>query len=1326
MSAPDTIPKLRQLVERCMLADQRILHRRLDGIERKARELGPPPAHIVRPVLESIKQSADRRLARLDSLPGVEFPEDLPISQRRDEIAAAIKAHQVVVVCGETGSGKSTQLPKLCLTLGRGIGGLIGHTQPRRIAARGVAQRVADELGVPMGKPDSPVGFKVRFGDQTGPGTMIKLMTDGILLAETQSDRLLEQYDTIIIDEAHERSLNIDFLLGYLRQLLPKRPDLKIIITSATIDPERLSAHFNNCPIVNVSGRTYPVEVVYRPYEAHDEDEAEDRYEHAIVSSIAELTSYGPGDILVFLPGEREIRETAELLAEAGWGRNRDTELVPLFARLTAAEQMKVFQPHGGTRIVLSTNVAETSVTVPGIRYVIDAGMARISRYSPRTKVQRLPIEPISQASAEQRKGRCGRLGPGVCIRLYSEEDFAKREKFTQPEILRTNLASVILQMKALKLGDPREFPFVDPPDNRMIQDGYDTLIELGAIDETSGGELTKTGREMARLPMDPRIARIVLAGRDEACLREALVIASALAIQDPRERPMEKQAEADVAHERFRDPDSDFISYLKLWAFWRKHSRELSASKLRRWARDHFLSFVRLREWEEVHRQLREMVLELGAREHEKIGSYEQIHRAILTGLLSNIGTKGEQFEYKGARDNKFFLFPGSGVFKEKPKWVVAAELVRTTKLYARTVAKIDPAWAEHLGAHLLKRSYSDPHWDSRSQRVLAFEKVTLFGLELVAKRRMHYGPIDPVAARELFLRHALTEGDFPTRGQFAQHNAELVEHVKEMETKLRRSDLLLDVAARAAFFDDKIPPDVYSGQAFERWRHDAEKANPKLLFMSRGDVLNTAIPGIENLIALFPDELDLGGINCELVYHSEPGTELDGITAIVPLEALTRIEPDRGDWLVPGLLVEKVEMLIRGLPKNLRTVFVPASQAAEEAAAIMLAKYAGEPLLTALSKALAEIGDQQIPDALLRAEPVPRHLMLNYRVVDAGGATLAMGRDVYELRRELAGTLVQSLAKLPDPVHNRAKVMKWDFGDLERQVEVSPTEMVHEGRKVRPGGLKVVAYPALVDEVTHAALRLMPTAQAAGDAHQRGVLRLMALEHRDQLEAEVRRMSGWQEMALLYSTAGSPVDIKRLLMDRTAEVAFLGKLENAQEMRLEAEFRAALMVGEDKVEAAAREVAGVMHRTMRQAQSTLLLLDRTKLPAQQEAAADVRDQLDHLLVPDYLRITPWEWLSEYPRYLKAVESRLLKLHGAGMAKDERAMVEVLPRWQAYKQMAELHKRKSLTGTDPELTLYRWMIEELRVSLCAQELGTKMPVSGTRLDKQWGRIRVV
>ncbi|MBX9738069.1 MAG: ATP-dependent RNA helicase HrpA, partial [Phycisphaerales bacterium] len=1024
----------------CMTQDQRRLTQRLLGIQRATSgggrgRAGPPMDDAIVRLERDIERSQGRRARRAASAPRPVFPPELPISERRQEIIEAISKHQVVIVCGETGSGKSTQLPKICLMAGRGVAGMIGHTQPRRIAARSVSARLAEELGVRVG--DS-VGFKVRFGDQTTPNTLIKVMTDGILLAEVQSDPLLEQYDTIIIDEAHERSLNIDFILGYLRQLLPKRPDLKLIITSATIDPERFSKHFGDAPIILVSGRTYPVELRYREISAQDEDELEDTMEHAIVSAVAELAGETDGDILVFLASEREIRETIELLEEAGWGKH--AEILPLLARLSAAEQMRVFQRGAKRRIVLATNIAETSITVPGIRGVIDCGFARISRYSPKTKVQRLPIEAISRASAQQRAGRCGRIGPGVCIRLYSEIDFNARPEFTQPEIQRTNLASVLLQMKALRLGDPATFPFVEPPEERMIADAYETLRQLQAVDDA--GELTPMGVLMARLPVEPSVARIILAARENellaaaarrrpqggpaprvngrgsggaldragaiglpasaeretramvGALEEVLIIVAAMSVIDPRERPLAEQQKADALHRRFRDELSDFVSLLKLWWYYKDQSARLSSSRLRKLCRSEYLSFVRLREWEDVHRQLIEMISELpggsvglsgagrgssggggsggsgsdprreeqrrharrdqllpratqrrelhagsmggapipGTSREEKPSNvpisplYEAIHRAMLTGLIASVGKRGKEsggFEYDGARAVKFAIFPGSGLFKANPDWVVAGELVRTTKLYARNIARVKPEWIEQAGEHLLKRAHSEPHYDERSSRVMAYERVSLLGLVIAEKRRVHFGTIDPKLSREIFIHHALVEGLLPTRGEFMGHNQSLVHEARQLQHKLRRVDVLADTSRRFAFFDDRVPADIHSGPAFEKWRVPAERDNPRLLFMTRSDVV--ALPEDTDLDALYPDMIELGHHTAPLRYSYAPGTDDDGVTAVVSIDDLPGLDNRPGQWLVPGMLVEKVEVLIRSLPKRLRAAFSP-----------------------------------------------------------------------------------------------------------------------------------------------------------------------------------------------------------------------------------------------------------------------------------------------------------------------------------------------------------------------------------------------------------------
>src|SRR5262245_59869089 len=866
---PDTLPTL---IAQCMLRDQHTLRVRLQSILRRARDNKPFDQSLQR-LMQDIERSATELSRRKATVPKPTYPEELPVVQKREEIACAIAAHQVVVICGETGSGKTTQLPKICLEMGRGIQGMIGHTQPRRIAARSVSMRIAQELSSPLGHA---VGYKVRFSDKLSENTYIKLMTDGILLAETQGDRFLEQYDTIILDEAHERSLNIDFLIGYLKQLLPKRPDLKLIITSATIDPERFSRHFNNAPIVMVSGRTYPVEVRYRPLQSEDTDEEDLEMEHGILEAVDELwKTNGPGDTLIFLSGEREIRETAEMLRKH---HPAGTEILPLYARLSADEQMRVFQSHSKRRIILATNVAETSLTVPGIRYVVDPGVARISRYAPRTKVQRLPIEAISRASADQRKGRCGRVSEGVCVRLYSQDDYERRAQFTDPEILRTNLASVILQMKALKLGDIGEFPFIDPPDLRAVRDGYQTLHEIGAIDERN--DLTEVGRMLSKLPIDPRIGRMVLAARDENVLDDVLIIAAALSVQDPRERPLDKQQAADEAHGKFRDENSDFLSFIKLWQWFHENSRHLSGSKLRKLCKENFVSFIRIREWHDIHAQIREIVGELGFKPHASPfpspgmpgegqgegsssnrrsfdkrrqaptptlprrtgggGNAEAIHRALLVGLLSNIGVKTESFEYNGARGMKFHLFPGSTLFNRKPQWLMAAEIVETTKLYARTIAPIRPEWVERLAPHLLKKSYSDPHWQAHTGHVMAFEKVTLYGLTLIPRRSVHYGPIDPKISRQMFIQHALVDGDCYTDGKFFRHNQELMEEIQTIENKSRMRDLLVDVQARFDFYDKRIPPGVYNGPLFEKWRRQAEAQSPKLLFMSKHDLMN------------------------------------------------------------------------------------------------------------------------------------------------------------------------------------------------------------------------------------------------------------------------------------------------------------------------------------------------------------------------------------------------------------------------------------------------------------------------------------------------------
>ena len=975
--------ELFSLIDAAMQADRFPLRRRLQTMEQTTRQGQAIDRNLAR-WKQDVERSTALHEQRKAKRPQPTFDDELPISARRQEIAQALSQHQVIVVCGETGSGKSTQLPKICLELGRGVSGLIGHTQPRRIAARSIAARLAEELGRPLGQD---VGFKIRFTDTTSPLCHIKLMTDGILLAESQGDRFLSQYDTLIIDEAHERSLNIDFLLGYIHRLLPRRRDLKIIITSATIDAQRFAAYFEpvagKVPVLEIEGRTYPVDLLYRPQQADEAGEEPD-WEQCVAQAIEELARIDRGHILLFVPTERDIRAAAKTLRGRSWPGDvggKQTEILPLYGRLSTQEQNRVFKPYPHRRIVIATNVAESSLTVPGIRYVVDTGTARISRYSARSKVQRLPIEPISQASADQRKGRCGRVGPGVCVRLYSEEDYQTRDRFTPPEIQRTNLASVILQTKALNLGPLEEFPFLDPPKPAAVTDGYKTLFELSALDDQRS--LTELGRRISRLPVDPRIARIILAGHDENCLHEILIIASALELQDPRDRPAEKQAAADEAHAQFAHPESDFLSYLKLWDFFRKVEHDLSHSKLRRACQQNFLSFNRMREWIDVHQQLVQLTDEAGLKQHARRDDYGAIHRALLTGLLSNIALRGECNEYTGAGGQKFFLWPGSGLFAQKPKWVVAAELVETSRRYLRTAGKIDADWIEPLAQHLVNRSYSNPRWEAKSGNIVADEKVSLFGLVIVPQRRVNYGPIDPVVSRDLFIRHALLAGELTPPPEFLKHNQQLIIDCENLQAKARRANLMLGEQARYDFYAELLPADVFDAARFRRWWLKEQQTHPRLLFMKPSDVMldesDLLRPGD------FPDALDLGRIQLPLEYHLEPGSEEDGITLTVPQAGLNQVLPARLGWLVPGLLEEKLVALIKTLPKPLRRLFVPVPDTAKK---VMAELQFGEGHFTAtVARILSKMGGQAVSVEAFQEDKLPKHLQMQVRVVDDQG---------------------------------------------------------------------------------------------------------------------------------------------------------------------------------------------------------------------------------------------------------------------------------------------------------------------------------------------------
>jgi ATP-dependent helicase HrpA len=1252
-----------------------------------------------------VKLDPQRRLA---NLPKPTYPDELPVVVRKDEIARAIQDNQVVIVSGETGSGKTTQLPKICLEIGRGVNGLIGHTQPRRIAARTVAARIAQELQSPLGHA---VGYKVRFADKLSADTYIKLMTDGILLAETQGDRLLKTYDTIIIDEAHERSLNIDFLLGYLKGVLSKRPDLKLIVTSATIETERFSKHFAHfgtpAPVIEVSGRMYPVEYRYRPLEAVDEDEEEQDMEDAIVSVIDDLArERGGGDVLVFLPGEREIRETAEQLRKH---HPKGFEILPLYARLSFEEQDRVFKRGGLRRIVLATNVAETSLTVPGIRYVIDSGLARVNRYSWRNKVEQLQVEKISRASANQRAGRCGRLGPGVCVRLYAQDDHEARPEFTDPEILRSSLAAVILRMKSLRIGDVEDFPFIEPPGARMIADGYQLLAELGAVDEQN--QLTQIGWQLAKFPIDPRIARMVLAAQRENCLREVLIIASALSIQDPRDRPFDKADAADRAQEQFQDERSDFLAYLKLWDFFGdalKHKK--SNRKLIDLMHEHFLSHRRMREWRDIHGQLGALVGDLGMHPNEAEASYEQIHRALLAGLLGNIGLKSDDSaEYIGARDIKFLIFPGSVLRKSTPKWVMAAEIVETTRLYARNVARIVPDWIEPLAVHLVKRHYSDPHWDKERGMVMAYERVTLHGLTIVPRRRVHYGPINALEAREIFIHKALAAFEFETRGDFFEHNRKLVRELKELENKARRRDVLVDEHTIYEFYDALIPEGIYNRAGFERWRRDAEAANPQLLFLTREYLMRHAATEIAE--ELFPDKLASNGADLKLRYRFDPGHTLDGVTLTVPLHLLNTLGETPFDWLVPGMLREKVTWAMKALPKGVRKHLFPLPEQVTaflqsvDADAHPAHQASRSSFIESLRRFVQRRIGEPLPEKAWDEREMPAHLKMNFRVVDEAGRELAVGRDLLELKGQLGQAAQLTFGEQADAGIERADIRAWDFGDLPGEIAFT--------RK----GRRLTGYPALVDEGASVAIRLFDLKPAADEAMRGGVRRLLRIALKEQMRQLEKGSVAFLQSALQLRNVATADELREDLINAITDRAFLGddpiprsqKAFEAQRARARTRLPAV-------TEAATRLFATIAEEYQR----VDARLAAVKGPLARPAA-DIRAQLSRLIYKGFFSATPWERLAELPRYLKAMQMRLDK-YGNSPERDAKHMQSIADLTKRLDERMELQRKAGVA--DPRLDEFRWSLEELRVSLFAQELKTPYPVSYKRMEKMWNALR--
>jgi len=1278
-------------------------------------------------------------------MPPITFPESLPVSGKRDEIEAALREHQVIIVCGETGSGKTTQLPKIALSMGRGGWGqprvpgqrpkLIGHTQPRRIAASSVAKRIAEELNSPLGEV---VGYKVRFQDRLQPGASVKLMTDGILLAETQGDPDLRAYDTLIIDEAHERSLNIDFLLGYLRQLLPRRPDLKVIVTSATIDAERFARHFESArgpaPVIMVSGRLFPVEQRYRPFE----ESREYGLNEAITDAADELWREGSGDILVFLPGEREIREAADHLRKHFAHHRVTADILPLFARLSQQEQDRVFQTGNGRRIVLATNVAETSLTVPGIRYVIDAGLARVKRYSFRNKVEQLQVEPISQAAANQRAGRCGRVANGICIRLYDEKDFNGRPRFTDPEILRSSLAGVILRMKSLHLGHVEDFPFIEPPLRKAIADGYQLLNELGAVDDDN--QITRLGMDLARLPLDPRVGRMILEAKDRQALAEVLVIAASLSVQDVRDRPIDQQQQADQKHKQFDDEKSEFMGTLKLWT-WLDESRgghghhapgepekhKLSHRKYEALLREHFINPRRVREWKDVYAQLHTVVAEHNWRLNGSPATYEQVHLSLLAGLLGNVGCKSDDDEwYLGARGIKFWKHPGANLSKKPGRWILAAELVETSKLYGRGVATIDVQWLIFVGGHLLKKQLLEPHWEKKAAEVVALERATLYGLVVYNNKRVNYGLVNPVEARDIFIRETLVGQEWETRLPFLAQNRKLIAQVEQLEHKSRRQDVLVDDELIFAFYDAQIPPDVTSGATFERWYKAASRENPRLLCLSREELMRHEAAGITS--SAFPKFIRLGGVDCSTSYLHEPGDPRDGVTVTVPIFALNQASEERGEWLVPGMLKDKVLALLKSLHQKPRARLVPLPDYAESFIAAV--EFGQGGLMDQLLKAVRDKTQLDIKRADFKLDMLQPHLFMNYRVVDEHGRQLGMGRNLPALKAEL-GSLArgafQALAALKahavaqgstdeaaadepaapraaEPAPSRITAVQpltdWTFGELPELMEI------------QRGGHTLIGFPALVDKGTHAEIEVFDEPDVAAARHRVGLRRLVALQIKEPLKYLEKNIPDLQKMAMAYMSLGTADELRDQIIDIALDRAYLSDPLPADA----ASFKARLDEGRSRLNLIAQEVARLVGGILVEYAAAARKLKDARPP--KDVADDITAQLQRLMPKRFVVQTPYAQLQHFARYLKAITLRLDKLKG-DPARDSQRMTELRPLDQRYvRRLAELK------GThDARLDEFRWLLEELRVSLFAQELRTPQPVSVKRLEKVWTQM---
>jgi ATP-dependent helicase HrpA len=1314
----ETLPSLNSLfslLKQTKNSDHGRLKKRLYGIKKITDE--DKKKRALETVAKAINESIEAKKVKLANIPQINYP-DLPVSQNVDKIAEAIKHNQVVIIAGETGSGKTTQIPKICLELGRGIDGLIGHTQPRRIAARTVASRIADELQSQVGEL---VGYKVRFTDQVSERSYIKLMTDGILLAEMQKDRLLRQYDTIIIDEAHERSLNIDFILGYLKQILPRRPDLKVIITSATIDPQRFASHFSDqqgkpAPIIEVSGRTYPVEVLYRPLLADKSDENSEDQDviSGILAAVDELSAISYGDILIFLNGEREIRDTADALEKA---QLKHTQILPLFSRLTVAEQNRIFAPHSGRNIVLATNVAETSLTVPGIKYVIDPGTARISRYSYRTKVQRLPIEAISQASANQRAGRCGRVSSGVCIRLYSEEDFNSRPEFTDPEILRTNLATVILQMLALDLGEISDFPFVQPPDNRNITDGVRLLEELAAVDKTNANQpkhqLTKTGRLLAKFSIDPRLAKMLLAAIDFNCSVEVMAIVAGLSIQDPRERPMEKQQAADEKHNRFKDKESDFISLLNLWRYVNEQQQQLTTSQFRRLCKKEFLSYVRIREWQDITSQLKQTFKEqklaitalpaVTEENNSKIGkaNHEAIHQALLAGLLSHIGQLDENREYKGARGSRFYIFPGSGLAKKSPKWLMAAELVETSRLFARMAAKIDQTWIEPLALHLTKHNYSEPHWEKKQGAVMAFEQVSLYGLIIVPKRKVHFKHIDAKLSREIFIREALVNGDCDLNEAFFQHNKNLIRDIEKLEQKARRKDFLIDEEQLFEFYQQKIPENIVCLASFKAWWQKAKIDDAKQLHFTKAFLLSDKARTLSQKD--YPDTWQQGPLTLPLSYHFSPGDIDDGVSVNIPIGILNQVENTGFDWLIPSMRFELVVALIKALPKSLRKNFVPAPNYAEACLAAITPFEM--PIRQALAKHLLRMSGVRLPDNAWHESELPVHLTMNFKIVNERGKLIKQGRDLDALKNELQGKVKQSIQKVADKGIEQKDLREWNFDTLPKSY----------AKKV--ANITIKAFPALVDHKNAVAIELFEQAEFAEQAMLSGLSRLILLNIPSPIKYLQNKMPNKAKLGLYFNPFGSINDLLndciegacRYLLKHYTQQNFQGELprnknqfEQSKEY-IRAEIADCVLASAIKLEQALSLRHDISKKLKGNVSLTIV-----------QAHADIKQQLEALIFKGFISASGVERLDDIIRYLKGILRRLEKLN-IDSNQDRLKMIELEKVKIQYQQILK-KQQKSYAALPEELLSVRWMIEELRISLFAQNLGTAYPISVKRI----------